>query len=331
MIDTAQTNNFILYSTKESNINVQILVDKKSETIWLSQKRIAEIFDVNVPAITKHISNILADGELDSATISTLEIVQKEGTRNIKRKIEHYNLDMIISIGYRVNSKKATQFRIWATKKLKEFIIKGFVLDDERLKQGNNVFNKNYFDELLERIREIRASEKLFYEKVKDVFALSVDYDSTSNESKNFFAHCQNKLEYAIVGMTSAEIIKARANHNLPNMGLTSWSGKKRDKKPIQKDITIAKNYLNEDEIKNLNRLTTMLLDYVEDQTKKGIIFHMKDWINKLDKFLEFNEYEVLQNYGKVTKSLADKLVKGEYKKYKEIDNKNYMNELDKK
>jgi hypothetical protein len=158
-----------------------------------------------------------------------------------------------------------------------------------------------------------------------------VDYDSTSNESKNFFAHCQNKLEYAIVGMTSAEIIKARANHNLPNMGLTSWSGKKRDKKPIQKDITIAKNYLNEDEIKNLNRLTTMLLDYVEDQTKKGIIFHMKDWINKLDKFLEFNEYEVLQNYGKVTKSLADKLVKGEYKKYKEIDNKNYMNELDKK
>lgn len=329
MIDTTKTNNFILYSTNDNNINVQILADKENETVWLNQKQIAQIFDVQTPAINKHIKNILADKELESSTISKMEIVQQEGNRNIKREIEFYNLDMIISIGYRVNSYKATQFRVWATKTLKEFIVKGFVLDDERLKQGNNVFNKNYFDELLERIREIRASEKLFYEKIKDIFALSVGYDNKSKDAKLFFAQCQNKLEYAVIGMTSAEIIKARADYNLPHMGLTTWSGDKRDKDLIQKDVTIAKNYLSEKEIKDLNRLTTMLLDYVENQTQMGKLFEMKDWLSKLDKFLEFNEYEVLQNYGKVKKDFADNFAVKEYKKYKEIQTKVSISDIE--
>ena len=327
MIDTTKTNNFILYSTNDNNINVQILADKENETVWLNQKQLAEIFDCSTDNISLHIKNILKDGELD--VNSVVEEFSVTATDGKNYKVKHYNLDMIISIGYRVNSYTATQFRVWATKTLKEFIVKGFVLDDERLKQGNNVFNKNYFNELLERIREIRASEKLFYEKVKEVFTLSTDYDSKSDKAKLFFAQCQNKLEYAVIGMTSAEIINKRANYRLPHMGLSTWSGDKRDKDLIQKDVTVAKNYLTEDEVKDLNRLTTMLLDYVENQTQMGKLFEMKDWLSKLDGFLQFNEYEVLQDYGKVQKDFAHKFAIKEYKKYKEIQMKMSISDIE--
>lgn len=324
MIDTTKQN-FIIYSTDESNVNIQILADSKNETIWLNQKQIAQIFDVNVPAISKHISNILSDNELDDSTISILENVRKDGTCI---GVKHYNLDMIIAVGYRVNSKKATKFRIWATKTLKEFIIKGFILDDERLKQGNNVFNKDYIDELIERIREIRASERLFYDKIKDVFALSIDYDKTSNKAREFFSHCQNKLEFAITGQTSAEIIHKRADHKKENMGLTSWSGSKRGKEPIKTDINIAKNYLNENELKELNTLTTMLLDYVENQVKRGFVFKMSDWSIRLDSFLEFNGYNILQGFGKIKATHSNSKATTEYQKYKELKQKEYINEL---
>lgn len=325
MIDLTKSNNFIVYSTKDGNINIQILVDKENETIWLTQKKIAELFGVNIPAISKHIKNIIEDKELDISVISKMEITANDGkTYNT----EHYNLDMIIAIGYRVNSIKATQFRQWTTNVLKEYMIKGFVLDDERLKQGNNIFNKNYLDELIQKIRDIRASEALFYEKIRDTFTLSYDYNPKSDEARNFFAYAQNKLEYAIVGMTSAEIIKKRANYQLPNMGLTSWSGEKKGQKITFKDITIAKNYLLQNEIEDLNLLVNMLLDYVERQTKTGKIFEMKDWLEKLDGFLEFNEYEVLQNYGSIKKSFADKFAKNEFKKYKPIQNELYSKEF---
>ncbi len=323
-----QEQNFIMYSVDDKNVNIQVLTDKDNETIWLNQKQIAEIFDVQVPAVSKHISNILKDEELDISTISILENVRPDGT---SIGVKHYNLDMIIAIGYRINSKKATKFRIWATKTLKEYIIKGFVLDDERLKQGNNVFNKNYLDELLERIREIRASEKMFYEKIRDIFALSNDYDSSSTEAKNFFSFAQMKMEYAITHKTSAQIISERVNHEKENLGLTSWSGSKRGKGFIKKDIEVAKNYLNEDELKNLNLLTTMLLDYVENQVKRGFIFEMKDWDFKLDGFLEFNGYDVLSNFGKVKSTQAKQKANEEYIKYKELKQKQYLSEIENK
>ena len=226
---------------------------------------------------------------------------------------------MIIAVGYRINSVKATQFRQWATSTLKEYIIKGFVLDDERLKQSNNVFNKDYFKELLERIRAIRASEKLFYEKVRELFALSVDYDKTSQTAKNFFANIQNKLEYAVTKKTSAEIIKERADHTKPNMGLTTWSGSDRGKEPIKSDVVVAKNYLYEDELNRLNRLTGMLLDYAENQAEQGIVIQMKDWDIKVDDFLIFNGYEILKGFGKFSVDNAKAKAELEYTKFKEL------------
>lgn len=215
--------NCIMYYSLDREVNIQVLTDVQNETIWLNQKQIVEVFGVNVPAMNKHVKNILEDNEVDKSTISKMEIVRYEAGRQVKREIEHYNLDMIIVVGYRVNSKKATQFRVWATKVLREYLIKGFALDDDRLKQGNTIFNRNYVDDLRERIRAIRASEKNFYAKIRDIFSLS--YDSKSDTTRKFYAHIQNKLEYAIVGKTAGEIIKERANHKLQHMGRTDWEG----------------------------------------------------------------------------------------------------------
>ncbi|QKF93129.1 RhuM family protein [Campylobacter sp. CCUG 57310] len=316
MIDTKEQN-FIIYSTGDNKVNIQILADRENETIWLNQKQIADIFEVDRTNVTKHIGNIYSDGELDEKSTSAIfSHVRPDGTTI---GVKHYNLDMIIAVGYRINSAKATQFRKWATGTLKEYIIKGFVLDDERLKQGNNVFNKDYFKELLERIRAIRASEKLFYEKVKDLFALSADYDKTSQTAKNFFANIQNKLEYAVTKKTSAEIIKERADHTKPNMGLTTWSGSSRGKEPIKSDVAVAKNYLYENEISKLNRLTGMLLDYVETQAEQGVLITMSDWDLKLDGFLTFNGYEILKGFGKFSSDNAKAKAELEYTKFKEL------------
>ena len=276
MIDTTKKN-FIIWNDGNNNTNIQVLLDEANETLWLSQKQIAEIFGVSVPTINEHIKNILNDNELDNSTIRNFLIVQNEGKREVRREIAHCNLDMIIAVGYRVNSYKATKFRQWATKTLKEFLIKGFVLDDERLKQNNNIFNKNYFDELIERIREIRASERLFYEKIRALFALSVDYDKTSQITRDFYATVQNKLEFAVIGKTAAEIINERVDGKKPNLGLTNWNNKNGEY-PLKSDIKTAKNYLSQDELKKLNLLTNMLLDYAENLANRGIVLNMSDW-----------------------------------------------------
>lgn len=328
MIDTTKKN-FIIWNDGNNNTNIQVLLDETNETLWLSQKQIAEIFGVSVPTINEHIKNILNDNELDNSTIRNFLIVQNEGKREVRREIAHCNLDMIIAVGYRVNSYKATKFRQWATKTLKEFLIKGFVLDDERLKQNNNIFNKNYFDELIERIREIRASERLFYEKIRALFALSVDYDKTSQITRDFYATVQNKLEFAVIGKTAAEIINERVDGKKPNLGLTNWNNKNGEY-PLKSDIKTAKNYLSQDELKKLNLLTNMLLDYAENLANRGIVLNMSDWELRLDEFLKFNSYEVLKGRGNVSSKQALKKADNEYEKFKELRQKNYMDEVKK-
>lgn len=325
-----QDKDFLFYTSNDGTTNIQVIV--KGETIWTTQKAMAEIFDVNVPAISKHLSNIFLEGELEyNSTVSKMEIVQIEGRRQVSRNTEHYNLDAVIAVGYRVNSFKATQFRIWATKVLREYLVKGFAMDDERLKQGKTLFGKDYFDELLERIREIRASERHFYQKITDLYIqCSYDYNPNSPTTHEFFAHAQNKLEYAVTGMTAAQIVQERADHNLPNMGLNTWAGQGKGGNIIQRDVTVAKNYLTEDEISDLNRLVNMFLDFAENIAKKGKKMSMADWHQRLDNFLKFNEYQVLQNYGTIKKEIADKLAIDEYKKYKPIQDKEYLSDFDK-
>jgi len=320
---------FLLYKTPNGNVKVEVFV--RDENLWLTQKKMAELFDVNIPAINKHLTNIYNEGELNKeATISNLEIVQNEGERQVKRTQTFYNLDAIIAVGYRVNSKRATLFRIWATERLKEYIIKGFTMDDERLKNPTNIFGKDYFEEQLERIRDIRSSERRFYQKITDIYSqCSADYDTNSKETKEFFATVQNKLHWAISKQTAAEIVYSRANANKENMGLTSW--KNSPKGFIRKtDVSIAKNYLTKTELEHLNRIVTMYLDYAELQAKKGIVMYMKDWIKKLDAFLQFNEEEILTNSGKVTATLAKEFTEQEYEKYKIIQDKNYISDFDK-
>ncbi len=317
----------MFYTAEDGSLNIKAFID--NETIWLTQKQMAELFDVKIPAISKHIQNIFNEEELNSeSVVSKMEITADDGK---SYNTNFYNLDVIIAVGYRVNSYKATKFRQWATTILKEYLIKGFAMDDERLKQGKNLFGKDYFDELLERIREIRASERRFYQKITDIYSeYSIDYDAKSPTTKEFFAHAQNKLEYAVTTMTSAEIIETRANYNLDNMGLTTWKNQKKDGRITKKDVTIAKNYLTEEEISNLNRLVNMFLDYVENLAKKQQTMKMEDWANKLNDFLKFNEYEILQNYGKISKDFADKLAVDEYNKFKEIQEESYKSDFDK-
>lgn len=298
----------IIYQDENGVTNLEVMLE--NETVWLSQKQLSELFDVTTATINEHIKNIYLENELErDSTIRKFLIVQKEGTRNVKRQIEHYNLDMIISVGYRVKSNIATKFRQWATKTLKEYIIKGFVLDDERLKQAKN----SYFDELLERIRDIRSSEKLFWQKVLDIYATSVDYDPRDEISKEFFKTIQNKMHFATHGQTAAEIIFQRADSSKPFMGMTNFSGYK----PTKKEATIVKNYLNENELEILNGIVSSYLEFAELQAKRRKVMKMRDWIKKLDDFLNLSSFDVLQTKGKISHSQAIKKANDEYEKYK--------------
>ena len=325
---TKQQSDFILYTGNDGDVNVEVFL--KDETVWLTQKAMTGLFGVKVPAISKHLANIYETGELKKeSTISILETVQNEGNRKVKRKMEFYNLDAIISVGYRVNSYQATQFRIWATRTLKEYIIKGFVLDDERLKQGNRVFGKDYFEELLGRIREIRASERRFYQKITDIYATAIDYSVEGGVTKTFFATVQNKLHFATHGNTAAELIMERVNSNKEHMGLTTWKNAPHGK-IIKPDVSIAKNYLSEKEIKALNRITTMYLDYAEDQAEQNIPMTMEDWSKKLNVFLQFNNRELLDNSGKVTQEIAKAFAESEFGKYRIVQDQLFESDFDK-
>lgn len=317
----------ILYQIENTNICVNVMFE--NETFWMTQKAMAELFDVNVPAISKHLTNIYDEEELiKKSTVSKMEIVQKEGQRNVKRMQEFYNLDAIIAVGYRVNSKKATRFRQWATKTLKEYIIKGFVLNDDMLKNGNP-FGKDYFDELLERIREIRASERRAYQKITDIFEqCSYDYDKNSEITKNFYAFVQNKLHFAVTGKTAAELIYERADSEKPAMGLTTWKDAP-DGKVLKRDIGIAKNYLNEKELSRLNRLVTMFIDYAELMAEDEILMSMQDWVEQTNQFLINNRREVLDRKGKISHEAAMKKAEKEYEAFRVKQDKEYISEFD--
>lgn len=329
MSDLEEQSKFMFYTSDSGVTNIKVILGE--DTVWVSQLGMAEIFDTTKQVISYHLNNIYKESELNKfATVKEILTVQKEGNRNVQRNIEFYNLDAIISVGYRVNSNKATLFRIWATSVLKEYLVKGFSLDDERLKQGKNLFDKDYFDELIERIREIRASERRFYQKITDIYATSVDYDTKSSITKKFFATVQNKLEFAITKHTASELIKLRASSEKPNMGLTSWKNEKKGGKILKTDVGVAKNYLKKEEISELNRIVTMYLDYAENQAEKGKTMTMKDWIRKLDAFLIFNEYNILKDAGKVRAVVAKKFAEDEFKKFRIIQDKEYESDFDK-
>ena len=321
-------NEILLYTTPNGKVKVEIYL--QNETIWLTQQKIAELFGVDRTVVTKHLSNIYSEGELaKDATSAKIAQVQTEGNREVKRQIEFYNLDAIISVGYRVNSSQATAFRIWATERLKEYIIKGFTMDDERLKNPNNIFGKDYFEEQLSRIRDIRSSERRFYQKITDIYAqCSADYRPDDNITKTFFATVQNKLHWAITGQTAAEIVSSRADSTKENMGLTHWKNGP-DGKIRKTDVTVAKNYLNEKELDGLNRIVTMYLDYAELQANKGVVMNMKDWIVKLDAFLQFNEHAILQNAGNVSHEVAKALAEGEFEKFSKNQDIIYESDFD--
>ncbi len=318
----------IFYTTPDGAVRVEVVY--QDETFWLTINRMAELFGTSKQSISYHLQNIYSDNELNrEATVKEILTVQLEGQREVSRKLEYYNLDVVIAVGYRVSSHQATQFRVWATQTLKEFIIKGFVLDDERLKQGKR-FGKDYFDELLERIREIRASERRFYQKITDIYAqCSIDYQPKAELTVQFYKTVQNKLHWAITGRTAAELIAERADANKPNMGLTTWKNAPHGK-VLKSDITTAKNYLVESEIKDLERIVSMYLDYAENQARRQIVMKMQDWIRKLDAFLQFNEYEILQDSGKVSHQVAVTLAENEYGKFRVIQDQSFESDFDK-
>ena len=317
---------FLLYTTPNNKVKVEIFL--RDENIWLTQDKIAELFGVQRPAITKHLKNIFTSGELHENSVSS--ILEHTASDGKKYDTKFYNLDAIISVGYRVNSRQATHFRIWATQVLKEYIIKGFAMDDERLKNPNKIFGKDYFEEQLARIRDIRSSERRFYQKITDIYAqCSADYDPNEEITKQYYAAVQNKLHWAITGQTAAEIIYKRAGSKKSNMGLTAW--KNSPKGAIRKtDVVIAKNYLNEKELDGLNRIVSMYLDYAEMQAEKRILMNMKDWVVKLDVFLQFNEKEILQDSGKISHETAAALAENEFDKYKVIQDRMIESDFDK-
>lgn len=307
-----QSNNsqIILYLTEDGHTRLEVRLDGK--TAWLTQALMAELFQTTKQNISLHLQNIYDERELDhAATVKKYLTVQKEGEREIQRNIDYYNLDAILAVGYRVRSSRGTQFRQWATGKLREYLVKGFVMDDERLKEGRHI-GTDYFDELLERIRDIRASEKRFYQKIRDIYALSIDYDPKAEVTKEFFQVVQNKLHWAITGLTAAELIEKRADASKPNMGLTAWKGAK----VRRKDVVIAKNYLQENELRQLNRLVTMYLDYAETQAERQQPLYMKDWREKLDGFLKFNQRDILENPGRISMEVAQKLALEKYEQF---------------
>lgn len=325
--EIANRGEVLLYSDESGKEYVSVVF--RDETFWLTQKAMAELFNVNVPAVSKHLQNIYEEGELErDSTISKMETVQQEGERQVRRTVDHYNLDAIIAVGYRVNSKKATRFRQWATKTLREYIQKGFVINDEMMKNGRP-FGRDYFDELLERIREIRASERRAYQKVADVFEqCSYDYDKNSETTKAFYAFVQNKLHYAVTGKTAAELISERATLDSPTMGLTTWKGAP-DGKILKSDTFIAKNYLNEKEVTRLNRLVTMFIDYAELMAEDEQPMSMQDWLNETDRFLTNNRRRVLDGKGHVSREAAAKKVSGIYEEFRKKQDAEYVSEFD--
>jgi len=317
----------LLYSTPDGAVRVEVVFE--DETFWLTQKKMAELFGVNVRTVNEHLGNIFISNELQkNPTIRKFRIVQTEGTREVAREVEFYNLDAIIAVGYRVNSRQATQFRIWATQVLREFLVKGFVLDDERLKQGKR-FGKDYFDELLERIRAIRASERRFYLKITDIYEqCSIDYNRDAEITQAFFKTVQNKLHWAITGKTAAELIAERADASQPKMGLKTWKNAPHGR-ILKSDVTVAKNYLEEDEIKALERIVGMYLDYAENQASRQIPMRMTDWVAKLDAFLKFNEYDVLSNAGKVSHEVAKQLAEKHYEAFHTLQDRSFESDFE--
>lgn len=313
----------IIYQTEKGETKLEVRLE--NETVWLSQKLMAELFQTTVANINIHLKNIFEEGELDqNSTIKDFLIVRLEGNREVSRSIDYYNLDAIISVGYRIKSAVATRFRQWATQHIKEYIVKGFVMDDERLKNPNQVFD--YFDELLRRIQDIRTSERRFYQKITDIYATSVDYDPTLETSILFFQTVQNKMHWAITGQTAAEIISDRVNSKKPNMGLTNWKGTK----PRKQDVVIAKNYLNEKELLSLNNLAEQYLIFAEGQAMRKIPMHMKDWIEKLHGFLSLNDREILTHAGKISHQLAAEMAENEYEKYNQQEINTTESDFDK-
>lgn len=323
-----QEGELILYRTPEGAMRVEVLYE--GETFWLNQGQLAELFGVSKKTISEHLANIYATGELEErATVRKIRTVQTEGSRQVQREITFYHLDAIIAVGYRVNSAEATRFRIWATQTLREFIIKGFVLDDERLKL-NKRFGKDYFDELLERIREIRASERRFYLKITDIYEqCSIDYDRSAEVTQTFFATVQNKLHWAVTGRTAAEIVRERADASRPSMGLTTWKNAP-DGKIVKSDVSVAKNYFVEREIKELERIVGMYLDYAENMAARHTPMKMVDWVKRLDAFLQFNEYEVLTNAGSVSAKVARELAEAQYERFRVIQDRAFESDFEK-
>ncbi|MFI5200880.1 MAG: virulence RhuM family protein [Candidatus Kapaibacterium sp.] len=318
----------VVYQREDGSPEVEVRLE--GETIWLSQKTMADLFERDTDTIGLHLANIYKEGELDeNRTTEFFSVVQNEGGRTVQRNVKHYNLDAIISVGYRVSSAKATQFRIWATQTLREYIVKGFVLDDERLKQGSR-FGKDYFEELLERIREIRASERRFYLKITDIYEqCSIDYNKDAEITRTFFKAVQNKLHWAITGHTAAELIAERASAAKPNMGLRTWKNAP-DGKISRADVAVAKNYLEEKEIKGLERIVSMYLDYAENQAARQIPMKMTDWVQRLDAFLQFNEYDILRDGGRVSHEVAKKLAEDEFGKFRVLQDRDFESDFEK-
>lgn len=327
MIDDNFTE-FLLYKTPNDQIKIEVFL--RDETIWLTQAKIAELFGVDRTVVTKHLQNIYFENELDkNRTSAKIALVQNEGNRKVTREVEYYNLDAILSVGYRVNSSQATHFRMWATERLKEYIIKGFTMDDERLKDPRRIFGKDYFEEQLARIRDIRASERRMYQKITDIYIqCSANYSSSSEITKQFFATVQNKLHFAITGKTAAEIIHQRVDSSKLNMGLTTW--KNAPAGVIREtDVVIAKNYLDAKELEHLNKIVTMYLDYAEIQAERGVVMYMQDWVTKLDAFLKFNEHEILNNVGKISHEVAQTLAVQQYEIYRKQQDRLIENDFD--
>ena len=321
------TAEFLIFTKQNKEKTIEVIVDDNS--VWLSQKLIAELFGTTRNNITMHLKDVYESKELDEkATSKDFLLVQKEGQRDVKRNTKYYNLDAIIAVGFKVNSERAIDFRLWSINILKQFSIKGYVLDKERLKNGS-FLNENYFDELLQEIREIRISERNFYQKITDIYATSLDYNATSPITKEFFKTVQNKMHYATHGNTAAEVIVARANHEKEHMGLTNWKNSPNGK-IIESDVVIAKNYLTKDELKSLERIVTMYLDYAEDQAERHIPMTMEDWRVRLDVFLQFNQRELLDNPGKVSHKVAESFALSEFEKYRVIQDKLFESDFDK-
>ena len=320
-------NNILFYTDEDGNTEIEVIL--QNEDVWLNIQSLAELFHIDRTGITKHINNIYKDKELDNiSTCAKIAQVQKEGDRNVTRDISYYNLDMIISIGFRVNSKRAIRFRTWANKKIKEYMVQGFVLNENRFLKGNKT-DQEYFKRLLEKIKLIRTSERMFYQKITDIFAeCSLDYDKTSDLARDFYATIQNKFHYAITKHTAAEIIYNRADSNKVNMGLTNWK-ESPNGKILKSDVTVAKNYLSEVELKNLNNVVNIFLDIAEDNAERNIPMYMKDWKEEVDKVLSLRHYDILTRKGKISKEEADKKAENEYEKFKIEQDKKFISDFD--